>query len=116
MTVASALDLVTKPSRVAAAATADNAPINFSGTYKDGATLPAGTHAVAYAGAQLAAVGGSGAGYVYDLISELPGGMALNASGAISGTPLAASSRQVIIRVTDNAGNAVAGAFALVVA
>lgn len=112
----SALDLVEKPSRVSAAATQNNAPINFSGTYPDGTALPAGTHASAYAGAQLAASGGYGSGYVYSVVGGLPPGLALSSAGDLTGTPLYAGSWMLVVQVVDTAGNAVSGSFPITVA
>lgn len=105
-----ALDQASIPSRVAAWSTADAAQLQLTT-----ATLTSGAKTVAYT-LQLASAGGSGTGYVYDLISNLPAGMVMSSGGAISGTPLMTETRNVVIRVTDSVGNAVAKVFSLVIA
>jgi len=96
------------PSRVSAASTVNNASLNISTT-----SLAAGVHTVAY-NATLAAVGGSGAGYVWTGQS-LPSGLALSSGGLLSGT-LAAGTYSLIVTVSDSAGNSVSAAFGLVIA
>ena len=63
-------------------------------------SLPAGTVGVTYAGATLAATGGSGS-YTWSA-TGLPGGLSINSStGAISGTPTATFSGSVTVTATD---------------
>lgn len=108
------LDLVSVPSRVAAAVTADSAPIQFS----TAAALPAATHGTVYntSGLQFGATGGSGTGYVYTAISKVPLGLTLSSSGLLSGTPLAAENAVLVVQVTDSVGNAVSRSFTLAIA
>lgn len=98
------------PTRVVAASTINNNQLNVVQT-----VLPGATHNVAYS-TTLTAVGGSGvvanwAGY------SLPTGLTLNAAtGVLSGTLTSAGARQVIVTVTDTAGNQVSAGFMLGVA
>jgi hypothetical protein len=62
-------------------------------------SLPSGTVGVAYS-AQLAATGGT-APYTWSS-AGLPAGLSLSASGAITGTPTAAGSTPVSVKVTDS--------------
>ncbi|SNS43420.1 Putative Ig domain-containing protein [Granulicella rosea] len=65
-------------------------------------TLPAGTVGAAY-NTQLAYSGGSGA-VSFSLVSgTLPAGLTLSSTGVISGTPTAAVSSTLTVRVTDSA-------------
>lgn len=112
----SAFDLVERPSRVSSFLTQNNALIAFTGSYVDGSVLPAGTHAVAYAGAQLAAANGSGTGYVFANLNDLPPGLVMNSAGAISGTPLYAAPWTILFTVTDSVGNLVSAKMTIVIA
>jgi hypothetical protein len=70
-------------------------------------SLPAGTFTgvpVAYGPVTMAAVGGTGIGYVWSA-GGLPGGLTINAGGVISGTPTAAGTFTVTVTVTDSAAN-----------
>jgi hypothetical protein len=78
-------------------------------------TLPDGAVGTAYPGAALAASGGSGAGYTFDLIwGELPPGLTF-ANGQIGGTPTAGGPYSFVVRVTDSAGHTAFGSFTIVV-
>lgn len=110
------MDLLERPSRVAAASTQNLPQLNWAAPYVDGAALPAGTHAVAYAGAQLAASGGFGSGFVFTAVNDLPPGLTLSGAGAIAGTPLYAGAWIIVFVVTDTAGNSVSAKMTLTVA
>lgn len=116
MTAYNATDLVERPSRVAQWSTQDKTPIAFTGTYVDGATLPAGTHTVAYGGATLTAANGSGTGYVFTNITDLPPGLVMSTGGVISGTPLYAGAWTILVTVADSVGNQVSAKLYLTVA
>jgi hypothetical protein len=81
------------------------------------ATLPAGTVGVSY-NTSLGATGGTPP-YTWSLVSgggSLPSGLALSASGVISGTPTSAGTFTFTIQVADSAGHTAQKVFSLVVA
>ena len=71
--------------------------------------LPAGYQGTAYPATTWLATGGSGTGYAWNWAaasgSSLPAGLTLSAGGVIPGTPTAACTFNVVITVTDSAGN-----------
>lgn len=82
-------------------------------------TLPKGYQGAAYPGATFTATGGSNAGYSWSWTaasgSSLPAGLGLSAGGAISGTPTAAGTFSVVVKVTDSASNTASQTFSLTV-
>jgi hypothetical protein len=81
------------------------------------ATLPTGYVNSNYAGATLAATGGSGSGYTWALAngSALPAGLHLSASGAITGQPTTTTPASFTATVTDSASNTANGTFSITV-
>lgn len=80
------------------------------------ATLPAGTVNTAYPSTQVVATGGS-APYTWAIASgALPVGLAISASGLVTGTPSAAGSSTVTLRVTDNLSSTVTRSYTITVA
>jgi large repetitive protein len=81
------------------------------------ATLPTGYVNSNYAGATLAATGGSGSGYTWALAngSALPAGLHLSASGAITGQPTATTPASFTATVTDSASNTASGTFSITI-
>lgn len=81
-------------------------------------TLPVGYVGSNYS-QQLAATGGSGAGYSFAVAngSSLPDGLSLSASGLISGKPTGTTSgpASVNLTATDSAGNTVSTAFSITI-
>jgi len=78
--------------------------------------LPGGIVGAAY-NQTLAAAGGV-SGYVWSLntgSNPLPAGISLNPSGVISGTPTAAGTTTIIVKVTDSAGGTATKEFALTI-
>ncbi len=81
------------------------------------AALSGGNVGVAYN--QTLAASGGVPGYVWSLntgSNPLPGGLSLNPSGVISGTPTAAGTTAITIKVTDSAGEAATKTFTLTIA
>ncbi len=72
-------------------------------------TLPAGYQGTAYPGATFTATGGTGTGYSWSWApasgSTLPAGLSLSTAGAVSGTPTAAGTFNLVVTVTDSASN-----------
>ncbi|TVP43885.1 MAG: hypothetical protein EA350_12770 [Gemmatimonadales bacterium] len=79
-------------------------------------SLPPGVPGVPYA-AQLVATGGSTATYSWRVTDgALPGGLALTATGSLSGTPVALGGATFTVQVMDGAGATHSRAFTMVVA
>jgi hypothetical protein len=78
------------------------------------ATLPNGTVGTAYTATTLAATGGAPP-YTWSA-SGLPSGLSMSAAGVISGTPGAAGSFSVTVKVTDSAQATATQAFTITVA
>ncbi len=79
--------------------------------------LPGGNVGAAYN--QTLTASGGVPGYVWSLnpgSNPLPAGLALNPSGVISGTPTAAGTTTIIVRVTDSAGETATKTFTLTIA
>lgn len=92
----------------------NTATVTFSLTIAPGvsinpATLPAGYQGTAYPGATFTATGGTGTGYSWSWApasgSTLPAGLSLSTGGAVSGTPTAAGTFNLVVTVTDSASN-----------
>ncbi|WP_432978032.1 putative Ig domain-containing protein [Dactylosporangium sp. CA-233914] len=73
---------------------------------------PKGTALSATAGTTLTAASSGGTGTVrWSLVQTLPTGLSLSATGAITGTPTATGTWQVILKATDGASNTAVFAF-----
>lgn len=78
-------------------------------------SLAGGTQGVAYS-ATLVGSGGSGAGYVWTVSSgSLPAGIVLSTAGAFSGTPTAAGTATVTVKLMDSAGNTATSSFSIAI-
>ncbi len=79
-------------------------------------TLPAGYVGSSYS-QQLAATGGSGAGYAWAVSngSSLPGGLTLTSGGLLSGKPTTAGTPSFSITVTDSAQNTASATFTVTI-
>ena len=82
-----------------------------------GTSLPTGTYGASYTSQAITtyvtASGGSGTGYTYS-VTGLPAGLSFN-SNAISGTPTAAGTSTLTVKVTDSANNTATCALSLIV-
>lgn len=80
--------------------------------------LPAGTVGSVYTTVNFAATGGAGAPYTWALAptsGALPAGMTLGAAGDLTGTPTAAGTFNITVRVTDSASVFADGAFSITI-
>ncbi|HUX45573.1 MAG TPA: putative Ig domain-containing protein [Terracidiphilus sp.] len=100
----------------------NTASVTFSMTISAGVsvtttTLPSGYQGTAYAGATLAATGGTGSGYTWTVASgsSLPAGMNLSSGGAISGTPTGSGTSSIVFSVKDSANNTATATLSLTV-
>ena len=93
--------------------------VNAGVSITTASTLPAGYQGTAYPGATMAATGGTGTGYSWTWAaasgSTLPAGLNLSSAGAISGTPTASGTFNIVITATDSASNTASGTFSLTV-
>ncbi|MGA8044592.1 MAG: putative Ig domain-containing protein, partial [Terracidiphilus sp.] len=82
-------------------------------------TLPGGYQGTAYPGATFTATGGTGTGYSWSWApasgSTLPAGLSLSTGGAVSGTPTAAGTFNLVVTVSDSASNTASTAVTLAV-
>lgn len=102
----------------------NTASATFSMTISPGVTitttsLPSGYQGGVYSGATMSATGGSGTGYSWTWAaasgSSLPAGLVLSSGGAISGTPTASGTFNIIFTVADSANNTASTTLALTV-
>jgi hypothetical protein len=77
-------------------------------------SLPAGNVGVPYPATTFAASGGSGTGYTWS-VSGQPSGLSMSTAGVLSGTPTAAGTFSVAVKVTDSAGKTASATFSLTV-
>src|SRR5262249_9565269 len=73
-------------------------------------TLPDGTYGATYGPTTFTATGGTGAGYIFTA-NALPGGLTLDPSGVLTGTPAAAGGFTFVVQVTDSGGSAVSQSY-----
>ena len=102
--------------RTATVAVATAPPAGGAGLQIATTTLPSATVGQAYT-ATLAATGGSGSGYTYNMVSATPDSdlwMYVTPNGTLGGTPENAETETVTYQVTDSAGNTARGTFSLV--
>lgn len=79
--------------------------VNASSLAVNTLSLPDGTVSVAYS-QTVTASGGTGTGYTFAIVAgALPGGLALSAGGAITGTPTTVQTSNFTVRVTDSGSN-----------
>jgi hypothetical protein len=81
------------------------------------ASLPSGTAGAAYAGATLAATGGTGTGYTWSITAgSLPAGLTLSSAGVLSGTLSgAATTATFTVQVQDSGSNTASTQFTITV-
>jgi len=77
-------------------------------------TLPVGYVDSTYS-TTLSATGGTGSGYKWTAVSGLPQNITLSSAGVISGTPDAAATSSIDVKVTDSASNTAAATLTLLV-
>lgn len=77
--------------------------------------LQGGNENVEYAGDQLLTVGGFGASTFEVVSGDLPVGITLSASGALTGTPTTAGVANFSVEATDTVGNKVTKAFTITI-